>query len=98
MIHAAIVCKFTFSYLDIQRGNSSNSSVPCATLNRKALSLSRMSYKTLFFFVSVFFTTGYAIRWPRFTDCTLTEYLCDTRKCMTQFIKNVQNDTEGDCG
>ncbi|CAH3136442.1 unnamed protein product [Pocillopora meandrina] len=57
-----------------------------------------MSYKTLFFFVSVFFTTGYATRWPTFTNCTLTEYLCDTRKCITQFIKNVQNDTEGDCG
>ena len=53
----------------------------------------------LFFLVSVFFTASYAeISLVNFTDCTLTEYLCDTRKCMTQFIKNVQNDPKGDCG
>ena len=95
--------RFTLSWfvfgLDICRRNSNNSSTPCATLDRKALSVSRMSYKALFFLVSVFFTASYAeISLVNFTDCTLTEYLCDTRKCMTQFVKNVQNDPKGDCG
>ena len=53
----------------------------------------------LFHSILVFFNGGDAeISVANYSDCTLTESLCDTRKCVTQFIKNVQKDPKGDCG
>lgn len=49
--------------------------------------------------VTVFFNPGAAeTSMANFTNCTLDEYLCDARKCTAQFIINLQNDPEGNCG